>query len=103
MLSLSSSEILFCGSLCLLQSGYIDGPILKTFHTNLVVMPAMMEYMQYIFISLGLATILGAVILKTQDKVCRVCVCVRVRVRVCVCVRACEPARVCVCERGVLL
>ncbi|XP_012672722.1 scavenger receptor class B member 1 isoform X2 [Clupea harengus] len=50
------------------ESGYIDGPILKTFHTNLVVMPAMMEYMQYIFISLGLATILGAVILKTQDK-----------------------------------
>ncbi|XP_048115708.1 scavenger receptor class B member 1 isoform X2 [Alosa alosa] len=50
------------------ESGYIDGPVLKTFHTNLVVLPAMMEYMQYTFIGLGLATILGAIVLKTRDK-----------------------------------
>ncbi|KAG7218788.1 hypothetical protein INR49_019717 [Caranx melampygus] len=44
-----------------LQSGYIDGPILNTFHTNLVVLPAVMEYMQYGFIALGLVTITIAV------------------------------------------
>lgn len=52
------------------QSGYIDGPVLNTFRTNLVVLPMVMEYMQYIFIGLGLATILGAVILYLNDKVC---------------------------------
>ncbi|XP_063065886.1 scavenger receptor class B member 1 isoform X2 [Engraulis encrasicolus] len=50
------------------ESGYIDGPILKTFHTNLVVLPAIMEYTQYIFIGLGLLTILGAAMLLTLDK-----------------------------------
>nr|XP_019935316.1 PREDICTED: transmembrane emp24 domain-containing protein 3-like [Paralichthys olivaceus] len=44
----------------LTQSGYIDGPILTTFHTNLVILPAVMEYMQYGFIALGLATIIIA-------------------------------------------
>ncbi|XP_041826592.1 scavenger receptor class B member 1 isoform X2 [Melanotaenia boesemani] len=42
------------------ESGYIDGPILTTFHTNLVVLPAVMEYMQYTFIALGLLTIIVA-------------------------------------------
>ncbi|XP_031731073.1 scavenger receptor class B member 1-like [Anarrhichthys ocellatus] len=42
------------------ESGYIDGPILDTFHTNLVVLPAVMDFMQYGFIALGLATILIA-------------------------------------------
>ncbi|XP_077944826.1 scavenger receptor class B member 1 isoform X3 [Gasterosteus aculeatus] len=45
------------------ESGYIDGPILSTFHTNLVVLPAVMEAMQYGFIALGLATILIASLL----------------------------------------
>lgn len=52
------------------QSGYIDGPVLNTFRTNLVVLPMVMEYMQYIFIALGLAGILGAVMLYVTDKVC---------------------------------
>ncbi len=51
------------------QSGYIDGPVLDTFRTNLVVLPMVMEYMQYIFIALGLAGILGAVMLYATDKV----------------------------------
>ncbi len=51
------------------QSGYIDGPVLNTFRTNLVVLPMVMEYMQYIFIALGLAGILGAVMLYATDKV----------------------------------
>ncbi|XP_042365188.1 scavenger receptor class B member 1 isoform X3 [Plectropomus leopardus] len=54
------------------ESGYIDGPILSTFHTNLVVLPAVMEYMQYAFIALGLATIVIAALmhhrLKASDK-----------------------------------
>lgn len=52
-----------------LQSGYIDGPILDTFHTNLVVLPAVMEYMQYGFIALGLATILIATVVRHRVKV----------------------------------
>lgn len=52
-----------------LQSGYIDGPILTTFHTNLVVLPAVMEYMQYGFIALGLATIIIAVLVHRRLKV----------------------------------
>jgi len=44
------------------ERGYIDGPVLTTFHTNLVVLPAVMEYMQYGFIALGLATILIAAV-----------------------------------------
>nr|XP_046230248.1 scavenger receptor class B member 1 isoform X2 [Scatophagus argus] len=46
------------------ESGYIDGPVLTTFHRNLVILPAVMEYMQYGFIALGLATIaIAAVVL----------------------------------------
>lgn len=55
---------------CLSQSGYIDGPVLNTFRTSLVVLPMVMEYMQYIFIVLGLALILTAVVLYLNDKVC---------------------------------
>ncbi|XP_047426294.1 scavenger receptor class B member 1 isoform X1 [Mugil cephalus] len=42
------------------ESGYIDGPVLSTFYTSLVVLPAVMEYMQYGFIALGLVTIIIA-------------------------------------------
>uniref|UniRef100_A0A667XD52 Scavenger receptor class B member 1 n=1 Tax=Myripristis murdjan TaxID=586833 RepID=A0A667XD52_9TELE len=42
------------------EKGYIDGPILNTFHTNLVVLPAVMEYMQFVFIGLGVLTIIVA-------------------------------------------
>ncbi|KAM7392337.1 hypothetical protein PAMA_007447 [Pampus argenteus] len=50
------------------ESGYIDGPILTTFHTNLVVLPAVMTYMQYGFIALGLATILIAALVHHRLK-----------------------------------
>ncbi|KAE8285467.1 Scavenger receptor class B member 1 [Larimichthys crocea] len=50
------------------ESGYIDGPILTTFHTNLVVLPAIMEYMQYGFIALGLATIVIATLVYRRVK-----------------------------------
>ncbi|MEQ2166281.1 hypothetical protein GOODEAATRI_026257 [Goodea atripinnis] len=44
------------------EKGYIDGPILTTFHTNLVILPAVMEYLQYIFIALGLLTTVVAIL-----------------------------------------
>ncbi|KAL7376584.1 hypothetical protein ABVT39_011158 [Epinephelus coioides] len=50
------------------ERGYIDGPILTTFHTNLVVLPAVMEYMQYGFIALGLATIVIAALMHHRLK-----------------------------------
>ncbi|XP_073333815.1 scavenger receptor class B member 1 isoform X3 [Pagrus major] len=50
------------------ESGYIDGPILKTFHTNLVILPTVMEYMQYGFIVLGLATVIIAALMYRREK-----------------------------------
>ncbi|XP_034997211.1 scavenger receptor class B member 1 isoform X1 [Hippoglossus stenolepis] len=50
------------------ESGYIDGPILNTFHTNLVILPAVMEYMQYGFIALGLATIIIAALVHHKKR-----------------------------------
>ncbi|KAL0965267.1 hypothetical protein UPYG_G00279040 [Umbra pygmaea] len=50
------------------ERGFIDGEILTTFHTNLVVLPMVMEYMQYCFIGLGLATILAALLLYHREK-----------------------------------
>ncbi|XP_051267597.1 scavenger receptor class B member 1 isoform X1 [Dicentrarchus labrax] len=50
------------------ESGYIDGPILNTFHTNLVILPAVMEFMQYGFITLGLATIIIAALVYHRAK-----------------------------------
>ncbi|XP_072310337.1 scavenger receptor class B member 1 isoform X1 [Eucyclogobius newberryi] len=50
------------------ESGYIDGPILDTFHTNLVILPAVMEYMQYGFIALGLATIVICILVLRRQK-----------------------------------
>ncbi|KAK1884285.1 Scavenger receptor class B member 1 [Dissostichus eleginoides] len=51
------------------ESGYIDGPILSTFHTNLVVLPAVMEFMQYGFIALGVASIIIASLMHHKFKV----------------------------------
>uniref|UniRef100_A0A3B4AWG5 Scavenger receptor class B member 1 n=1 Tax=Periophthalmus magnuspinnatus TaxID=409849 RepID=A0A3B4AWG5_9GOBI len=48
------------------ESGYIDGPILNTFHTNLVILPAVMEYMQYGFIALGLLTIVISILVLSK-------------------------------------
>ncbi|XP_046717473.1 scavenger receptor class B member 1 isoform X2 [Silurus meridionalis] len=50
------------------ESGYIDGPVLKTFRMNLVILPMVMEYMQYIFIALGLSCIIGTVALHLSKK-----------------------------------
>uniref|UniRef100_A0A665VQV3 Scavenger receptor class B member 1 n=1 Tax=Echeneis naucrates TaxID=173247 RepID=A0A665VQV3_ECHNA len=51
------------------ERGNIDGPVLTTFHTNLVVLPTVMEYMQYGFIALGLVTVVIAVLVHRRLKV----------------------------------
>uniref|UniRef100_A0A672ICN7 Scavenger receptor class B member 1 n=1 Tax=Salarias fasciatus TaxID=181472 RepID=A0A672ICN7_SALFA len=51
------------------ERGYIDGPILSTFYTSLVVLPTVMEVLQYSFIALGLATIVVAVVVYRRLKV----------------------------------
>ncbi|XP_029921648.1 scavenger receptor class B member 1 isoform X3 [Myripristis murdjan] len=53
------------------EKGYIDGPILNTFHTNLVVLPAVMEYMQFVFIGLGVLTIIVAGLMHRRLKINR--------------------------------
>ncbi|KAM9306203.1 scavenger receptor class B member 1-like [Pholidichthys leucotaenia] len=50
------------------ENGYIDGPIFTTFHTNLVILPAVMKYVQYILIALGLATIMIAALVLGKVK-----------------------------------
>ncbi|XP_034752586.1 scavenger receptor class B member 1 isoform X2 [Etheostoma cragini] len=50
------------------ERGYIDGPILTNFHTNLVILPTVMEYMQYGFIALGLVTIVIAALVHHKVK-----------------------------------
>lgn len=56
-------------TLCLLQTGYIDGPVLSTFRTTLVLLPSVMEYVQYSFIAVGLALLIGGVLLHHKAKV----------------------------------
>ncbi|XP_068191377.1 scavenger receptor class B member 1 isoform X4 [Antennarius striatus] len=51
------------------ERGYIDGPVLTTFHTSLVVLPAVMEYMQYGFIALGLVMVVVAAMVYNKVKV----------------------------------
>nr|XP_023009947.2 scavenger receptor class B member 1 isoform X2 [Maylandia zebra] len=50
------------------ENGYIDGPIVNTFRTNLVVLPTVLEYLQYILIGLGLATIIIAAVVYRKVK-----------------------------------
>lgn len=67
--SMVKSVRFWCSVCPLSQSGYIDGPILTTFHTNLVILPALMEFMQYGFIAMGLATIIIASLLHRRFRV----------------------------------
>lgn len=51
------------------QTGYIDGPVLTAFRTNLVVLPSVMEYVQYIFIAVGLVLLISGILLHYKAKV----------------------------------
>lgn len=50
------------------ERGYIDGPIVNTFYTSLVVLPVVMEVMQYGFIVLGLVTIVISIVVLRRQK-----------------------------------
>lgn len=50
------------------ERGYIDGDILNTFRTSLVILPAVMEYMQYCFIAVGLVTVIIAAFIYRRVK-----------------------------------
>ncbi|XP_068099973.1 scavenger receptor class B member 1 isoform X2 [Hyperolius riggenbachi] len=45
------------------ESGYLDGPVYNTYYNTLIVLPIVMEYMQYILIAVGLCFILIAAVL----------------------------------------
>ncbi|KAM4708167.1 scavenger receptor class B member 1 isoform 2-T3 [Discoglossus pictus] len=45
------------------ESGYIDGPVFNTYYNILILMPLVLDYLQYILIALGLCFILVAAIL----------------------------------------
>ncbi|XP_040203294.1 scavenger receptor class B member 1 isoform X1 [Rana temporaria] len=53
------------------ESGYLDGPVYNTYYNTLIVLPIVMEYLQYILIGLGLCFILVAAVLPflNQEKV----------------------------------
>ncbi|XP_029475565.1 scavenger receptor class B member 1 isoform X2 [Rhinatrema bivittatum] len=51
------------------ESGYIDGPILSTYYTQLVLMPSIFEYLQYILIALGgLLIVIGIIIVTGKGR-----------------------------------
>ncbi|XP_073442240.1 scavenger receptor class B member 1-like isoform X2 [Dendrobates tinctorius] len=45
------------------ESGYLDGPVYNTYYNTLIVLPMVLDYLQYIFIALGLCFILVAAVL----------------------------------------
>ncbi|XP_075033082.1 scavenger receptor class B member 1 isoform X3 [Mixophyes fleayi] len=45
------------------ESGYLDGPVYSTYYNTLIVLPIVLDYLQYILIALGLFSILIAAVL----------------------------------------
>ncbi|XP_010072842.1 PREDICTED: scavenger receptor class B member 1, partial [Pterocles gutturalis] len=50
------------------ESGYIEGSVLKQFHTNLVMIPSVLEYLQYIFLGLSVPFIISAAVLMATSQ-----------------------------------
>ncbi|XP_040272159.1 scavenger receptor class B member 1 isoform X2 [Bufo bufo] len=50
------------------ESGYLDGPVYHTYYNTLIVLPAVLDYLQYIFIALGLFFILVSAVLAFAKK-----------------------------------
>uniref|UniRef100_A0A452HTD8 Scavenger receptor class B member 1 n=1 Tax=Gopherus agassizii TaxID=38772 RepID=A0A452HTD8_9SAUR len=48
------------------ESGAIEGSVLQQFYTNLVLIPSVLEYVQYICIALGVALIVAAIVLEVK-------------------------------------
>lgn len=61
------SQLCFLG-----QSGYIDGSVLSQFYTNLVLIPSILDYLQYIFLGLSVPLIISAALMMmSQVRTCR--------------------------------
>lgn len=56
------------------QSGSIEGSVLKHFYTNVVLIPSMLDYLQYIFLGLSVLLIMSAAVLMATSQV-RTCRC----------------------------
>ncbi|XP_074015473.1 scavenger receptor class B member 1 isoform X1 [Numenius arquata] len=52
------------------ESGSIEGSVLKQFYTNLVLIPSLLDYLQYIFLGLSVPLIISAAVLmaRSQEK-----------------------------------
>ncbi|XP_064889435.1 scavenger receptor class B member 1 isoform X3 [Columba livia] len=50
------------------ESGYIEGSVLRQFYTNLVLIPSVLEYLQYIFLGLSVPLIISAVVLLAMSQ-----------------------------------
>ena len=59
------------------QSGSIEGSVLKQFYTNLVLIPLLLEYLQYIFLGLSIPLIIAAAVLMAMSQV-RTCRCLMI-------------------------
>ncbi|OXB58758.1 hypothetical protein ASZ78_012354 [Callipepla squamata] len=54
------------------ESGYIDGSVLSQFYTNLVLIPSILDYLQYIFLGLSIPLIISAALMMmSQVRTCR--------------------------------
>ncbi|NWW87843.1 SCRB1 protein, partial [Rhynochetos jubatus] len=50
------------------ESGSIEGPVLNQFYTNLVLIPSLLDYLQYIFIGLSVLLIISAAVLRVTSQ-----------------------------------
>ncbi|XP_065707773.1 scavenger receptor class B member 1 [Patagioenas fasciata] len=50
------------------ESGHIEGSVLRQFYTNLVLIPSVLEYLQYIFLGLSVPLIISAVVLAMSQR-----------------------------------
>lgn len=51
------------------QSGSIEGSVLKQFYTNLVLLPSVLDYLQYILLGLSVPLIVSAAVLVAMTQV----------------------------------
>ncbi|XP_035196634.1 scavenger receptor class B member 1 isoform X2 [Oxyura jamaicensis] len=50
------------------ESGYIEGSVLKQFYTSLVLIPSILDYLQYIFLGLSVPLIISAAVLMMMSQ-----------------------------------
>ncbi|KAF4798833.1 Scavenger receptor class B member 1 [Turdus rufiventris] len=50
------------------ESGSMEGPVLDQFYTNLVLLPSVLDYVQYIFLGLGVLLIISAAVLMAMSQ-----------------------------------